>query len=214
MIGFLRITKLDFFTMKSQFAVYLSLVAIVLMFGFMGSSVTILCVTGAWFVALMSSNIFAIQEKNNLDRLYGSVSVGLKDIVLGRYAFILLNYLVSFVAVIIMHSGFALFQNKAMELTDILLGFSLSLLAFSVVTGIQMPLFFKMGYTKAKVWSLVPFIVVMAVVVIPSLVSALSGVIEFIQANQSILIVCGILASCVIQFLSYQIAVVAYCKRR
>ena len=214
MIGFLRITKLDFFTMKSQFAVYLSLVAIVLMFGFMGSSVTILCVTGAWFVALMSSNIFAIQEKNNLDRLYGSVSVGLKDIVLGRYAFILLNYLVSFVAVIIMHSGFALFQNKALELTDILLGFSLSLLTFSVITGIQMPLFFKMGYTKAKVWSLVPFIAVMAVVVIPSLVSALSGVIEFMQANQSILIVCGILASCVIQFLSYQIAVVAYRKRR
>ena len=77
-----------------------------------------------------------------------------------------------------------------------------------------MPLFFKMGYTKAKVWSLVPFIAVMAVVVIPSLVSALSGVIEFMQANQSILIVCGILASCVIQFLSYQIAVVAYRKRR
>ena len=214
MTGFFKITKLDFFTMKSQFAAYLSLAAIVLLFGFMGSSVTVLCVTGAWFVALMSSNIFAIQEKNNLDRLYGSVSVGLKDIVLGRYAFMFLNFITSFLAVIVMYSVFALFQNRALELGDILLGFSLSFLAFSIITGIQMPLFFKMGYTKAKIWSLVPFIAVMAVVVIPSFVSALSGVMEFMQANQIILIISGVLVSCIIQFLSYKTAVVAYRKRR
>jgi len=184
------------------------------LFGFMGSSVTVLCVTGAWFVALMSSNIFAIQEKNNLDRLYGSVSVGLKDIVLGRYAFMFLNFITSFLAVIVMYSVFALFQNRALELGDILLGFSLSFLAFSIITGIQMPLFFKMGYTKAKIWSLVPFIAVMAVVVIPSFVSALSGVMEFMQANQIILIISGVLVSCIIQFLSYKTAVVAYRKRR
>jgi hypothetical protein len=180
----------------------------------MGSSVTMLCITGAWFVALMSSNIFAIQEKNNLDRLYGSVSVSLKDIVLGRYFFVFVNHIISFLAVIALYSGLALFQNKALELPDIMLGFSLSLLVFSTITGIQMPLFFKMGYTKAKVWSMVPFVAVMALVVIPSFVSALSGVIEFMQSNQTALIVGGILASCIIQFLSYRIAVVAYRKRK
>ncbi|MCL1913384.1 MAG: ABC-2 transporter permease [Eubacteriaceae bacterium] len=214
MKGFLKITKLDFFTMKSQAAVYLSFVLIVLMFGFMGSSIIVLGITGAWFMALMSSNIFAIQEKNNLERLYGSVSVGLKDIVLGRYTFVILNYLASFLAIIVMCSGFALFQHKTLEVADILLGFSLSLLAFSVITGIQMPLFFKMGYTKAKVWSMVPFVAVMALVVIPSFVSALSGVIEFMLTNKGILIACSILASCVVQFFSYQIAVVVYRKRR
>ena len=214
MTGFFKITKLDFFTMKSQFAMYLSLMAIVLLFGFMGSSVTVLCITGAWFVALMSSNIFAVQEKNNLDRLYGSVSVGLKDIVLGRYTFIFLNFFTSFLAVIVMYSVFALFQNREVELSDILLGFSLSFLAFSIITGIQMPLFFKMGYTKAKVWSMVPFIAVMAAVTIPSLVSALSGAIEFMLDNQGILIAICLLASCIIQFLSYKTTVAAYRKRR
>jgi len=212
MTGFLRITKLDFFTMKSQFIVYLSLVLVVIMYGFMGSSVTILCITGAWFVALMSSNIFAIQEKNNLNRLYGSVSVSLNDIVLGRYVFVFLNYIISFFVVIVLHSGFALYQNIGLELTDIMLGFSVSFLVFSTITGIQMPMFFKMGYTKAKIWSMVPFAAVMVLVVVPSFVSELSGVIEFMQSNQSILVVVGILASCIIQFLSYQIAVVAYRK--
>lgn len=214
MTGFLRITKLDFITMKSQFVAYLSLVLIAMMFGFMGSSVTLLCINGAWFVALMSSIIFAIQEKNNLDRLYGSVSVGLKDIVLGRYVFVFLNYFISFLVVIALQSGFALFQNKAMELSEIILGFSASFLVFSSITGIQIPLFFKMGYTKAKVWSMVPFVAVMALVAIPSFVPALSDIIEFMQSNKSILIVGCILASCVIQLLSYQIAVVAYRKRK
>lgn len=214
MKNFLRVVKLDFFAMKSQFAAYLSLVVIILMFEFMGSSVTLLCITGAWFVALMSSNIFVIQEKNNLDRLYGSVSAKLDDIVVGRYVFIFLNYLISFIAVIILHFGFALYQNKALELPDIILGFSMSLLVFSAITGVQMPMFFKMGYTKAKVWSMVPFIAVMGLMVIPQFVSALSGVIDFMHSNQSALIGAGILASCIIQFLSYRISVVAYRKRR
>ncbi len=214
MTGFLRIARLDFFTMKSQLAAYLSLVLIVLMFGFMGSSVTLLCITGAWFVALISSNIFAIQEKNNLDRLYSSVSVGLKDIVLGRYVSVFLNYLISFLGVIILYSGFAFFQHKALELPDILLGFSISFLVFSAITGIQMPLYFKMGYTKAKVWSMVPFIAVMALVTIPSFVPVLSEFAGYLLSNQLVLIAGGMVAGCFIQILSYRISIVAYRKRR
>ncbi|WP_291579636.1 ABC-2 transporter permease [Clostridium sp. UBA6640] len=214
MTGVLRIIKLDFFTMKSQFGVYLSLVLAVMMFGFMGSSVNILCITGAWFVALMSSNIFAIQEKNDLDCLYGSVSVSLKDIVLGRYVYTFLNYFISFIMVIVMYFSFVVFQSRALKLSEIILGFSASLLVFSTITGIQMPLYFKMGYTKAKVWSMIPFVAVMALVAIPSFVPALSGIIEFMQTNRSILIVGVILASCIIQFLSYRISVVAYRKRK
>ena len=213
MTGSLKMAKLDFITMKSQFAGYLSLVAIVLLFGFMQSSVTVLCVTGAWFVALMSSNIFAIQEKNNLNRLYGSVSVNMKDIVLGRYIFIFLNYTFSFLAIIVIYTAFALFQNKPLEVTDFILGFSLSLLVYSAITGVQIPLFFKMGYTKAKVWSLVPFIGVMAVVVIPSFVSGVASVMQVFISNRSVLTICGILASGVIQYISYRVSVIAYRKR-
>ncbi len=214
MTGFLRITKLDFFTMKAQLVSYLSLVLIVIMYAFMDSSVTILCITGAWFVALLSTNIFAIQEKNNLDRLYGSVSVSLKDIVLGRYVYVFLNYLTAFLVIIVLHSCFTLFQNKALKFNDIMLGFSLSFLVFSAITGIQMPLFFKMGYTKAKFWSMVPFIVVMVLVAAPAFVSALYGVVEFMQSNETVLIISALLASCLIQFFSYLIAIVLYRKRK
>lgn len=51
------------FIMKSQAISYFSLVAVILIFGLIGSPITVLCITGAWFIALMATNIFAIQEK-------------------------------------------------------------------------------------------------------------------------------------------------------
>lgn len=59
MTGVARITKLDFFIMKSQAISYFSLVAVILIFGLIGSPITVLCITGAWFIALMATNIIS-----------------------------------------------------------------------------------------------------------------------------------------------------------
>ena len=214
MNGAFRIAKLDFFTMKSQAVLYVIMVLIVSMFSIMDSSIIVSFITGAWFTALMASNIFVIQEKNNLNRLYGSVSVELKDIVLGRYIFAFSNYAISLVTVIVVSLIVSLFRDMFIDVSNILLGFSLSLLIFSIITGIQMPLFFRMGYTKAKLWSFIPFAVVMLLVVLPSFVSALSGVIDFAQSNKELFAFACIFASCIIQFVSYHIAVIFYRKQR
>ncbi len=210
----MRITKLDFITMKSQFWAYLSLVAIIILSWVMGSSVLILCVSASLFVALFSHTIFELQEKNRLDRLYGSVSVTAKDVVLGRYVFVFLNFLLSLFAIIFMSFISTLFENGVFQISEVALGSSLSLLFFSIIAGVQMPMFFKMGYTKAKVWSLLPFIVATILIILSKpLLRSLSGVIMYVLSNQSILIVCCILASCIILFVSYRVSVVAYRKR-
>ena len=184
------------------------------MFSIMDSSIIVSFITGAWFTALMASNIFVIQEKNNLNRLYGSVSVELKDIVLGRYIFAFSNYAISLVTVIVVSLIVSLFRDMFIDVSNILLGFSLSLLIFSIITGIQMPLFFKLGYTKAKIWAVVPILVVMLLVIIPSFITVLSTFIQSVMSNRSMIIAVGIVASCVIQLISYKIAVIAYRKRK
>lgn len=214
MNGAFRIAKLDFFTMKSQAVLYAIMILIISMFSFMDSSIIVLFITGAWFTALMASNIFVVQEKNNLDRLYGSVSVELKDIVLGRYIFAFSNYAISLVTVIAVSLIVSLFQDMLIDVSNILLGFSLSLLIYSIITGIQMPLFFKLGYTKAKMWAIVPFLVVMLLVIIPSFITVLSTFIQSVMSNRSMIIAVGIVTSCVIQLISYKIAVIAYRKRK
>ena len=214
MNGALRIAKLDFLTMKSQAVLYAIMVLIISIFSIMDSSMIISFITGAWFTALMASNIFVIQEKNNLNRLYGSVSVELNEIVLGRYIFAFSNYAIAFVTVIAVSLAISLVKDIFIDVPNILLGFSLSLLIFSTITGIQMPLFFKLGYTKAKMWAVIPFLVVMLLVIIPSFITVLSTFIQSVMSNQSLVIAVGIVASCVIQLISYKIAVIAYGKRK
>lgn len=214
MNGAFRIVKLDFFTMKSQTVLYAIMVLIIAMFSIMDSSIIVSFITGAWFTALMASDIFIIQEKNNLNWLYGSVSVELKDIVLGRYIFAFSNYAISLVTVIAVSLIISLFRDMFIDVSNILLGFSLSLLIFSIITGIQMPLFFKLGYTKAKMWAVVPFLVVMLLVIIPSFITVLSAFIQLVRSNQSMIIAVDIVASCVIQLISYKIAVISYRKRK
>lgn len=77
-----------------------------------------------------------------------------------------------------------------------------------------MPLYFKMGYTKAKMWSLISFVAVMAFVLIPSFVSALSGIVKSLLSHTIVLTIGGIAVGSMIQFISYRIAVVLYLKRK
>ena len=117
------------------------------------------------------------------------------------------------VVIIILYLGFVLCRKATFDVPDIMLGLGLSFLVFSTITGIQMPLFFKMGYTKAKLWSVIPFAVVMLLVVLPSFVSALSGILDFAQSHKELFAFACILTSCIIQFVSYHIAVIFYRKQ-
>ena len=214
MTNSLKMVKLDFFTMKSQLASYAVIVLFVLLFGFMGSSITLICINCAWFVALMSTTIFATQEKNNLNRLYGSLSLKLKDIVLGRYIFTVMSFVLSFIVAIVLFFGLTLFQGNSFKLFDVFLSFGVSLLIFSAIVGMQMPIFFKMGYIKARVWIFIPFAGVIGLVVLFGVVKGLSGIIAFMRSNETLLIICCLLASCIIQYLSYRVSIIAYRKRR
>ena len=215
MSGYMKMTKLDFVTMKSQYWAYLSLLLIIALFWTMGSSVTLLCYTASWFIALFSQVVFSLQEKNKLDYLYGSVCINVKDIVLGRYIFTFLNFIVSLIAVLMLYFVTALFQNEGWQITDIAVGVSLSFLVVSIITGVQMPMYFKMGYTKARIWAMVPFMTVMFLMALfKPLTHLLSGTITFMQSHQGVLIIDGIVVGVIIQFISYRVSVAAYRRRR
>ncbi len=205
-----KFTKLDFFTMKSQLPGYLSLVFVVTLFSVMGSDIITICITSAWFTALMSFNIFIIQEKNKLNRLYGSVSISLKNIVLGRYLYIILSYFVCLLLSLILYLPLSYFKNITITKMDSFIGISLSLLIFTTIVGLQMPILFKLGYTKGRIWSAIPFIVIMSFIPLPSFVSSLSNIITFMLSHTSLLIAFCLIASCIIYYLSYHLSVLVY----
>jgi len=214
MTGTLRMTKLDTFTMRPYFYTYLALMPIMLLFAYMKSSDTLLYFTCSWFVALTATNIFAIEEKNNLGRLYGTLSIRLTDIVRGRYLFVLLSYAVAALLVLLFSTGIALYHGSAVAWDNTLLGIGVSFLVFSLIVGFQIPLFFRLGYVKAKFWSLVPFLLMMLLVIIPSLTDVMSGTVTFAQSHPVSLGLGTLLAGVLFLSASCRVAVVFYRKRR
>nr|UWI49835.1 ABC-2 transporter permease [Clostridioides difficile] len=210
----IKFTKLDIFTMKSYFNMNLVLLAVIMLFSYMGSSTLTLYITCSWFVALMISNIFAIEEKNNLSRLYATLSIKLKDIVLGRYIFILLNFVSTVFLITILSIIVLFFKSKSIDIQEIILGISTSFLVFSAIVGVQIPIFFKMGYLKARFWSLIPYIIVLTLVLMTSLIDKISFVIDFIIHNQGIFSILGLVFSFIILVVSYKISFLLYKSKR
>ncbi|MCC0660611.1 ABC-2 transporter permease [Clostridioides sp. ZZV14-6154] len=210
----IKFTKLDIFTMKSYFNMNLVLLPVIMLFSYMGSSTLTLYITCSWFVALMISNVFAIEEKNNLSRLYGTLSIKLRDIVLGRYIFILLNFVLTVFIITILSIVILFFKSKSIDIQEIILGISTSFLVFSAIVGVQIPIFFKMGYLKTRFWSLIPYIIVLTLVLMTSLIDKISFVIDFIIYNQGIFSILGLIASFIILVVSYKISFLLYESRR
>ena len=63
----LKMARLDYFTCKPNIISYFTLIPVTIIFSFMStSSIFIFNFTAAWFIALMSTNIFVVQEKYTL----------------------------------------------------------------------------------------------------------------------------------------------------
>lgn len=210
----LKMARLDYFTFKSQIAAYATLVLMIIMFSVMGSSFVTLSITVSWFTALLSTNIFAIQEKNELERLYASLSFSLKNIISGRYIFMFANYILAMIVSIFIGMVVSFLQNRNVDYADIILSICISLFAFIMITGIQIPIFFKSGYTKGRVWCMIPFVLVMAICILPFFIDVFSSIVAGLIKHQMVLEMVSIIISFVILLVSYHLSVMCYQKRR
>ena len=94
----LKMARLDYFTCKPNIISYFTLIPVTIIFSFMStSSIFIFNFTAAWFIALMSTNIFVVQEKNELERLYASLSLTTQNIVAGRYIYTYATFLLAYI---------------------------------------------------------------------------------------------------------------------
>ena len=109
--------------------------------------------------ALYASYPFAVGEKSNIDVLYTTLSIKRNTVVLGRYLFALtldllaglFTFILSFVVLTTMQRGLAVIET--------LVVIPFLFLVFSVIQAIQLPIYFKLNYTKAKFVAYLPFIV-------------------------------------------------------
>jgi len=219
----LSFVRLDFITVKPYFTVknllIFAVVAIFLttMSGNVGSGMGVGIMLGTLFI----SYPFAVGEKSNMDALYATLSLNRKTVVAGRYLFALAFNLcavllsIAFAVVGVFLSGAA---GLGMGTGDVLLAGILLAAVFVVIQAIQLPFFFKMGYAKAKFFSMVPFVAIMAGYMVFMTASKDSGMMNQIESKlarltSGALTGLAVLALMFICFLSYHLSLSFYKKR-
>jgi len=212
----LKMTRLDYFTMKHQMILHAAtLIGMILIYTFMlKSSIVLLGTTCSWITALFSSTIFVTQEKNQLNCLYATVSIRPAEIVRGRYQYLYLNYLAALLVCILFSAANSLLNGIPVSLTDILTTISLSFFIYSCIMGMQIPIYYKMGYARAKYWSMIPYLFVLSLVYTPAIVKSLSYILVFLQLHLYLFMIIGVIAGVAISFLSCRISVCIYKKNR
>ena len=173
-----NMARLDFYTLKSQMTTYMVIPTVALFFSLTGLSLSVLGFTAAWLVLIVNTNLFAIQEKYGLERLYSSLALNKKSVVLGRYISATLNYLFGYFVVIIVGVIISFIQGHANFYNGIIEGFCISLLTFTLVSAIQLPIYFVVGYTKGRIISMIPFLIIAGLVILQALNERLERVIR------------------------------------
>lgn len=191
------------------------LIPVTIIFSFMStSSIFIFNFTAAWFIALMSTNIFVVQEKNELERLYASLSLTTQNIVAGRYIYTYATFLLAYIFTTLVGVISIILKHESVNGLDIITSFSLSLFTFTAIIAIQLPLYFRYGYSKAKIYCLIPFVLVMLFVMLPSFIGSLANIISFAMEHDIFINILPILISLFILGVSYCFSIRGYKKRK
>ncbi len=150
------VVRFDILTVKPYLKSFLLLIALGLMIGIGNKDSLVIppmfMVWASFFVAYP----FSIAEKNSLDKLWGTFSLKRKDIVAGRYIFSLCSTIFSMLlAVVLVYASSAVIKS-VVEIQALVFVMCMGFFLFSFIVSFQIPLYFKLGYTKARVVTYIP----------------------------------------------------------
>jgi len=156
----LSFVRLDYITVKPYLTLknlLIFLVVALIMITSSGSSVSAIAMLMV-YATLYVSYPFAVGEKNGIDALYVTLSIKRSTVVLGRYVFALivdvfaglLAFSFSFVVLTVMQKEFNVLESGVVMLVMFLL--------YIIIQATQLPIYFKLGYAKAKLLAYMPFV--------------------------------------------------------
>ncbi|WNY26682.1 ABC-2 transporter permease [Methanolapillus ohkumae] len=183
--------RLDFYTIKPYLkSFYLMIVILVLFFLFL-RSVSILAAMAMVSLVTISSYPFTIGEKNNMDILYSTLSLKRKDVVIGRYVFMLFIEIAGMSLIFLLSLVMQYFFKTTYEMMEVFITLCILLAISLSVAAIQYPIYFKIGYTKAKFMAMLPLFMIFGLIIIsPFFIQNMETVIE--MADSNIMLIGGI----------------------
>ncbi|MGI6004270.1 MAG: ABC-2 transporter permease [Christensenellales bacterium] len=154
----LKLAALDFRTVKPYLAgKYLALMAAcLLVVGFTLKEPAIFVSIMMLWGIMYCTYPFSIGEQGNLDTLYATLAVSRRDVVAGRYLYALGIGLLAMALAVISGILFALPRQIPYGPDQALVQVGACMAVLVVLVSIQLPIYFKLGYAKAKMLAYLP----------------------------------------------------------
>ncbi|HEY9059998.1 MAG TPA: ABC-2 transporter permease [Pseudobacteroides sp.] len=220
MIKALNVAKFDFLTVKPYSKIFFVLLAVGIIVG-LGNQDSYMVppmfmIWASFFVAYP----FSIGERNSIENLLGTFSLKRRDIVAGRYIFSLLGVSVATLFALATVYFLSFFFSRSVELKPLLFVTSFGFLIFSLVISFQIPMYFKIGYTKAKVLTFLPLLVIGFLVPLITLIPSESTIgkllrefIRLVEVQQTLACMLFLFGAFAILLISYHVSVRIYEKK-
>ncbi len=190
-----NVVRLDFYTVKSIYRMTLITYFISILLGAVTQPIIpifLIMVFGVFY----SGMVFSIYEKNHLDKLYGILPLRKSDVVIGRYLYCFLfgitqAILAGIISYVISRATEIVPDNFAITAT-----LSLSFIYFCFATGVAFPIYFKFGFSKAYIFTMVPMYLIFIGGVFlsrkPNALNSFKNILLYFSAHQVLLLLSGI----------------------
>lgn len=178
---------------------------------------------GLMMAVMFTGYPFTVGEKSNLDAFYTTLSIDKKTVVRGRYLFVLaldVCAVAGSFGIGLLGGVIASLLGKEYGIGSDIWAFLALGAVFVFIQAIQLPMYFKLGYAKAKMLSIVPFLLIGALY---GAIAALgngsgfaSSMLDFstkIAENKAMAIAAVAAAITVAVFVSYNLSVRFYKQR-
>ncbi len=186
--------KLDLYTAKSSLPTFAIAVIAVIFIGAVTKQPSVITAIAMMFATALGSTVFQINEKNNLDKLYGVLPLKKLERVLARYLYALILGIcctaIMAIAAMILYRAL----NITMETLPFLavLGFSFAYYCFAV--GISYPIFTRFSFSKVYIFTMAPMFILFFLLILlskqPGFLTDMSKAVQFFSAHQYLLILC------------------------
>ena len=159
MSNIIKIFKLDVLIIKEHIKVLIYLIVIGLFIVVSNKSLIAGIITTMTILPFRSTSIlFQVEEKNNLYRFYSFIPVKKSELVLGRYAFIILSGFGILIISLLIQSLILNYIGITIDIQEYVLAFIFGFLTYLFTVSIQLPGFYKFGSINGSAFSYIPLI--------------------------------------------------------
>lgn len=152
--------RMDLFTLKPYYKSAFTIFGVGAIFGFVQRDAYAMAAICIMYALLLTAYPFTIGDKYELDMLYATLAIRRRTVVTGRYALVILLFCAVALVAVLLSYILARSLGYPFAWRDMAMLVAVFFLIFAMGVAFQLPLFFKLGYTKAKFLSYLPLVLV------------------------------------------------------